>query len=902
MTVAPGSRLGSYEITGRLGEGGMGEVFRATDSKLKREVAIKVLPAAFTEDPERLARFEREAQLLAQLQHPNIASIFGLEEANGVRALVLELVEGEDLAERLKRGALPLEEALAVARQIAEALEAAHEKGIVHRDLKPGNVKLTPDGKVKVLDFGLAKAMDPAAGGASAADLARSPTLMNSPTMTAAGTQLGVILGTAAYMAPEQARGAAVDKRADIWAFGVVVYEMLSGEALFAEGSVVDTLSAVMRKEIDLGRLPAAVSPRLRELVRRCLERDPRRRLRDIGEARIALEAIAAGEVAPVGATVAGGRRGFAPALVVALVAVAVAISALLVWRTVRSSSTSDDSSPIVTEFQIEVNDLVAMFLSPDGRRLLWISGKRGGPDRALWVRDLDSRVPRRIVSDPDLGFTFWSADGNELAVVMGEKLWRYPAAGGEGAPICDFPKLEGVPAAFAIAGAWLADDTIFFGAWRGGIYRVPARGGVPELAIPLDPEADIDFHEILVLPDGKSLLLQAHRQRDGESAEATASFRLELYRDGRRSPLESGDALTNAAPAGYALGTLMVALPAEGAQRIWGVPFDAERGRIAGKKFVALRAPVDRFSAAPDGTFAFAPLQPVPGIVARVDRTGAEVGRLGKGRSNLGDPALSPDGSRLAVTLNGDELWVEDLVRGTSTLLVEEDGEIFGTRWSSDGRTLYYSVRGKGNRFRRIHADPGAAPETVLDQVRNASVTPGDAGILFQKASFALETDQGLYWVALGAAGPVGEPKKVLDGIGTFGSLAPDGRILAYGRAVGRRDETFLTTFPDLEQTIQLSSNGGGDPQWSPDGRSVFYRSGSELIQVDVGLDGQGRLNASPERKLFDAAKAGLRLGDWAVAPDGKGFLFVKSLESDDRSEIVVVLGGLQRAIAETR
>ncbi len=259
--TSPGSRLGPYEVTGRLGEGGMGEVWRATDPKLKREVAIKVLPAAFTEDPERLARFEREAQLLAQLHHPNIASIFGLEESDGVRALVMELVEGPTLAERLQAGPLSLEECLSIARQIAEALEEAHSKGIVHRDLKPQNVKAPVDGKVKVLDFGLAKAMDPP-GASSAADLARSPTIMNSPTMTAAhGTQLGVILGTAAYMSPEQARGGAVDKRADIWAFGVVLFEMLSGRSLFASDTVSDTLAGVLKTEVDFATLPEAHAP-----------------------------------------------------------------------------------------------------------------------------------------------------------------------------------------------------------------------------------------------------------------------------------------------------------------------------------------------------------------------------------------------------------------------------------------------------------------------------------------------------------------------------------------------------------------------------------------------------------------------------------------------------------------
>ncbi|MCE7958663.1 MAG: serine/threonine protein kinase, partial [Acidobacteria bacterium ACB2] len=277
MTIAPGTRLGPYEITGKLGEGGMGEVFRARDTKLGREAAIKVLPPGFAADADRVARFRREAQILASLGHPGIAAIYGLEEVEGTLALAMELAPGEELAERLKRGPLPVDEALAIARQVAEALEEAHEKGIVHRDLKPANVKVTPDGKVKVLDFGLAKAMDPAAGAASAADLARSPTLMNSPTLTAApGTQLGVILGTAAYMAPEQAKGKAVDRRADIWAFGVVLFEMLSGRRLFDGETVSEVLAAVIREEVDWGRLPAATPPAVRRLLRRCLERDPR--------------------------------------------------------------------------------------------------------------------------------------------------------------------------------------------------------------------------------------------------------------------------------------------------------------------------------------------------------------------------------------------------------------------------------------------------------------------------------------------------------------------------------------------------------------------------------------------------------------------------------------------------
>ncbi len=289
MTLGAGTRLGSYEITARLGEGGMGEVWRATDTRLKRDVAIKVLPPAFTEDRERLARFEREAQLLAQLQHPGIASIYGLEEADGVRALVMELVEGNDLSVLIARGPMPFDDTRTIALQITEALEEAHEKGIVHRDLKPANVKVTSEGRVKVLDFGLAKAMDPASGPGRAPS--NSPTLMNSPTLTTAGTQVGVILGTAAYMSPEQAKGQSVDKRADVWAFGVVVYEMLTGRRLFSGDSIPETLAGVLKTEIDFSLLPPTTPAAIRRLLERCLERDPKRRLRDIGEARIALSA-----------------------------------------------------------------------------------------------------------------------------------------------------------------------------------------------------------------------------------------------------------------------------------------------------------------------------------------------------------------------------------------------------------------------------------------------------------------------------------------------------------------------------------------------------------------------------------------------------------------------------------
>ncbi len=435
MTLAVGTRLGAYEITAMLGEGGMGEVYRASDTRLEREVAIKVLPAAFTADPDRLARFEREAKLLAQLHHPNIASIFGLEESGGVRALVMELVEGPTLAERLELGALPLDESLSVARQIAEALEEAHEKGIVHRDLKPQNVKLPREGKVKVLDFGLAKALD-APG--SAADLARSPTLMNSPTLTGAHgrTQLGMVLGTAAYMAPEQAAGKPTDRRADVWSFGVLLHEMLTGKRLFAGDSVAETLAGVLKGEIDWAALPAATPPAIRRLLRRCLERQPRNRLHDIADARIVLDDVASGTADE------GAAETVAPApprplwqrslpWLVALLGVAFGAAEML--RLDRLDRPGG-GPPRATRFVVmppgpgEIDGYPA--LSPDGRTLVFCFAPQHGVTR-LWLHSFDSGQSRELAGTEHAEQPFWSPDGRHLGFFAGGHLRHLEIATG---------------------------------------------------------------------------------------------------------------------------------------------------------------------------------------------------------------------------------------------------------------------------------------------------------------------------------------------------------------------------------------------------------------------------------------------------------------------------------------
>ncbi len=489
MALVTGDCLGPYEIVAALGVGGMGEVYRARDRKLHRDVAIKVLPASLAADPDRVARFERESHVLASLNHPNIAHIYGVEETSAVRALVLELVEGPTLADRIARGALQIDEALPIAKQIAEALEAAHEMGIVHRDLKPANVKLRPDGTVKVLDFGLAKALEPVS--AINADITASPTIM-APSMT----RVGVILGTVAYMSPEQARGEPVDKRADIWAFGVVLFEMLTGAPLFARQTVADTIAAVLHVEPDWSRVPV----RTQSLLRACLQKNPKRRLHDIGDAQLLLDQDEPGPVAR------RGHSGWIPWTVAAAFAIAAAVAALAPWRTTPPA-------PQPVRFQIappgDLPASAASAISPDGRYLAYLAS---GSDRVMrvWVRDLGS-LEDRPLQGTEIGQAapppFWSPDSRFIAYDAGGVLKKIDVSGGLAQTICELRQP-------AIGGSWNREGVILFGAIGGGIMRVSDAGGEVAPATMVDSSRGENAHLTPVfLPDGRHFLyLQVYR------------------------------------------------------------------------------------------------------------------------------------------------------------------------------------------------------------------------------------------------------------------------------------------------------------------------------------------------------------------------------------------------------
>jgi serine/threonine protein kinase len=812
MSPSPGDQLGPYTITDKIGAGGMGEVYRATDNSLKRDVAIKFLPEAFTQDPERLARFQREAEVLAQLHHPNIASIFGIEESAGARALVMELVEGPTLAERLAQGRLSIDDTLDIAKQIAIALEEAHAKGIVHRDLKPANIKLTPDGRVKVLDFGLAKALD------STADLsgAGPDTLAHSPTLTAASTQLGVILGTAAYMSPEQARGEPMDKRADVWAFGCVLFEMLTGRPTFKENTVSDTLASVLKVEPDWSLLPEDVPHNLRRLLERCVRKDPQQRLHDIADARIEIEETLATPPDKRSVTASTSSRSRVPiVLTVAVAAVSLAVG-LLVGLQVAPSQQEQHVQRFFLPVEAEEGrqPVATPVLSPDGRTIVYVF------DGKLWLRDLDQVTPRPLDGTEKASMPFWSPDGLHVGYRKDDSLWRIPVSGGLPALISD------VSSEFFSA-SWGDDGMIVFSTLN-EIHEVSARGGEPKMILQKNSETEVHFHEAYQLPGGRGLLLVLHRDNSIDT--------MTLWAGGERRNLlvlEGSDISSPTySPTGHILFTR--GLSNEG---LWALPFSLPSLEVTGEPFLVVPHG-SQASASSDETLVYMDSRARSDMeLVWFDAEGTIRGTIGQPQTDMEFPVISPDGTKIAVSGKEDkdwDIWVHDET-GRKDRITFDKGHEAKPRWSRDGsRVFYHHPVGPNPSIYSVDSDAGGDRE-LLTEGKHVSFAQDESHMVFRRAgdgtmgdlwSMSLEGD-GDALVFLQNEADEEDP-----------ALSPDGRFLAYASDESGTEQIYVKPFPEGSGKWQISFDHGWRAYWSPAGDRLYYNSYGKIMEVQVSTD----------------------------------------------------------------
>ena len=824
MVFASGTRLGVYEVSALIGEGGMGQVYRATDTTLGRQVAIKILPDPFASDPERLARFEREAKTLASLNHPHIAAIYGFEKSAGMHALVMELVEGEDLSERIARGAIPFDEALPIASQIADALEAAHEQGIIHRDLKPANIKVRSDGRVKVLDFGLAKAMEPAAG--------PSPNQSMSPTITTpAMTRAGMILGTAAYMSPEQARGKTVDKRADIWAFGALLYEMLTGRRAFEDEDVSTTLSKVLQREPDFDALPPSVPARVTQALRVCLRKDPKQRAGDIRDVRLALEgAFETGPRpsadAPI--TPSRGRLGISALAVAAvIVALAAAIPAVRHLRETPPPLPLETRVDIVTLATAQPTDFA---LSPDGRQVVFSASGNGASQ--LWLRSLAATTARPLAGTEGARGPFWSPDGRSVGFMAGNALKRLDLGGG--APQTLAPVSSGGGA------TWSANGVIVFAPiTRGGLMRVPATGGLATAATSLGP-GQVGHLAPQFLPDGRRFLFTALGAPDATgiyigTLDGGAPIRL-TPNDSTGTYLPEGpEGVGPFRGSGWMLwvraGTLVAQRLDVAKAALTGEPVtiaDGLANSVAGTRTAV--------SAAGTGLVAYRTATGGQRQLTWVDRTGVARGTVFDPDDTLALPNISPDGRRVAVTrrMQGNtDLWLLD---GDRTIHFTFDAatDIYPV-WSPDGtRIVFRSNRtGADDLYQKLASGAGAEERIVAsDQVKTPESWSADGRFLLYR-SIDPQTSLDLWVVPMfGDRTPsVFLKTPFREGYGAF---SPDGRWVAYESNESGRNEIYIRPFvppaPASERTApaggkwQVSTAGGIYPRWRPDGKELYY------------------------------------------------------------------------------
>jgi len=870
MALSAGTKLGPYEIVSPLGAGGMGEVYRARDSRLNREVAIKVLPEAFARDAERLSRFQREAKMLASLNHPNIASIYGLEDQANVHALVMELVEGPTLADRIRQAAIPVDEALPIAKQIAEGVEYAHERGIIHRDLKPANIKLAPDDTVKILDFGLAKALD--------ADSSQRD-ISSSPTITHMATQAGIILGTAAYMSPEQAKGKAVDRRTDIWAFGCVLYEMLTGKAAFAGESITETLSAVIREEPNWSLLPADTPPAIARLLARCVKKDAKQRLQSMGDARIAIEEVLSGapdisQSSTAPAPVIAYRRS-RETTAWALAALGLLLAATL--AVVFGRSYLNQPKPNVMRFLLsppaEVVNWGQAAPSPDGRFVAFVGASKDG-SRQLWVRPLDSLNAQPLPGTQGANYPFWSPDSRYVAFFDTSSLKKVAISGGSAQTLCVAPSSFG--------GTWNADGLIVFSATNVGLVKVSEAGGDPTPVATLDRSAgEIQKEYASFLPDGRHLLYAS------VSATFIHGMRIcvgSLDSSQTNCFLDADSYAIYAAP-GYLLylhaGTLMAQA------------FDAGRLATTGEP-VPIAENVQSFSASQGGILTYS-----SGGTSNqdqlqwFDRTGKKLGTVGQ-PAVYSSPELSPDGTRVVVAITDPQLytrdlWIFDLKRATASRFTFDPTDEISPRWSHDAGQILYTSTQTGTRDIYEKAATGIGDSQLVfaskDQQKSVDDWSSDDRYVVYDT-----TSPGRLWV-LPLFGDRKPAPFVQDNYDTRQArFSPNGRYIAYASNQSGQYEIYVQTFPQASGKWQVSTGGGNHPEWRRDGKELFFVSGKSLMAVEVNTDGP-QLSASIPKPLFEADfLPGFSNSIYAPTADGQRFLAVTTIEQQAISPITVV------------
>jgi len=885
MPLSSGTRLGPYEVLAALGAGGMGEVYRARDTRLKRDVAIKVLPDHASADLDRLNRFQREAELLATLNHPHIAAVYGLEAVRPstgsgpeLTAIVLELVEGATLADLIARGPMAVADALPIARQIAEALEAAHNKGVVHRDLKPSNVKVTSDGTVKVLDFGLAKMLE-----ASAAEGESNPpsSLSMSPTLSVHATQTGVILGTAAYMSPEQARGRPVDRRTDIWAFGCVLYEMLTGRQAFSGPTVSDMIAAILEREPAFDRLPPSTPASVRRLLARCLDKDHKRRLRDIGDARLEIDDALTGTGEATSAVASG--RAWSPLAAVGAVVVAAAGAALLTWTMKRPLAPAIGRSiarlaVATAEPLADAEETVAV--SPDGRRIAYVAGDT--TRRRIYVREIDrydsTPVPGTEGAD---GVTF-SDDGRSVAFLADRRLKTVTLAGGSPIIVREPVLGRGLE--------WVADGSILFNqATAKGIWRVRPGGDTVDSLTKLDPHEDQHRFPRL-LPGGRAVLYS------GWSGGGLADDQVfaHIIDTGQRRALVKGTG-AQYLPTGH--------LVYVRGGNLFAVPFDPVKLELNGSPVVVLegvrQSPTGtpQISFARDGTMVYVASGPVShqGTLVWVDRRGVEQPAAVFDRA-VAQPRMSPDGRRVAVVAKGDpDVWQLDLTRDTWTR-VTFDGSSAFPLWRPDGRLTFSS--GKAGPY-NIHwrtTDANGSVERLFGVPRSSYPlcwSPDGRRLAF--VSLDAETAQDIWLFDAIERGP---PRRLLASPFAEGAPAfsPDGRSLAYVSNESGRPEIYVQPVDGPGEKLIVSAGGGIEPVWPRDSRDLFYRSGNAVMAVEVTSGPAIRIGRP--RQLFDRnyAHSTAFWANWDADSRGQRFLMLKG---DDAAapppEIRVIVNWLE-------